>query len=195
MFLTITSVPLLSSGKWPPLSVVALTAFFFVLTLEVAAGTLVPPCGRGVELCCGLWISLCDTDLLCRAESQESELSGSSPSEQEREQKMSPPRGRKGLPSRGSRQQAQLKHASEACQCWPSYVIWPWSIPADREREREESPSIMKRLNQEPRHFSVIAQLFTAIIKKECTVSLAIKSNDFRNVFMLTHLQASKWIN
>lgn len=44
----------------------------------------------------------CRGVLLCSAESQESELLGSSPSEQGLEQKMSPPRGRKGRPSRGS---------------------------------------------------------------------------------------------
>ncbi|KAK0145946.1 hypothetical protein N1851_015130 [Merluccius polli] len=78
--------------------------------------------------CCG--------DRLCRAESQESELLGSSPREQAREQKMRPPRGRKGRPSSASRQRAQQKQVSTACQCWPSYVIWPWSIPEDISSQR-----------------------------------------------------------
>lgn len=63
------------------------------------------------------------------AESQESELSASSPSEQALEQKMSPRRGRKGRPSRGRRQRAQQKQNSTACQRWPSYVIWLCPMP------------------------------------------------------------------
>lgn len=39
---------------------------------------------------------------------------------QAREQKIRPPRGRKGRPSRGRPQRLQQKQRSEACQCWPS---------------------------------------------------------------------------
>lgn len=104
-----------------------------VESLAVAVVRLLPSGGRRAELhsCCSWCTNLCEVGLHCRAESQESELLGSSPREQGREQKMSPPRGRKGLPSRGSRQRAQQKQASEACQCCPSYVICPWSIPAN----------------------------------------------------------------
>lgn len=103
-------------------------------SLAFAVVTLLLPSGgcRGeLRPCCCWCASLCKIGLHCRAESQESELLGSSPREQGREQKMSPPRGRKGLPSRGSLQRAQQKHASDACQCCPSYVICPWSIPAN----------------------------------------------------------------
>lgn len=82
--------------------------------------------------CCGFSVvpqRWCWGCLLCSAELWDSALLDSSPREQCLEQKISPPRGRKGRPSRGSWQRAQQKHDSTACQCWPSYIIWPWSIP------------------------------------------------------------------
>ncbi|TNN29514.1 hypothetical protein EYF80_060337 [Liparis tanakae] len=66
---------------------------------------------------------------LWKAESEESEPLGSSPRLQEREQKIWPCLGRKGRPSRERLQRAQPKQPSVACQCCPSYVIWPWSMP------------------------------------------------------------------
>lgn len=99
---------------------------------------LMPSSGCSGEPHCSLWcfsaVPYCLLwwgDLVCRAESQESELLGSSPREQDLEQKIRPLRGRKGRPRRGSWQRAQQKHESTACQCWPSYVIWPWSIPEE----------------------------------------------------------------
>lgn len=41
------------------------------------------------------------------------------------EQKMSPRRGKNGLPSSDVRHVWQQKQPSVACQCWPSWVIWP----------------------------------------------------------------------
>lgn len=98
----------------------------------------VPGCGWACSFASALaaWRTLGLERLLWKAESQESELLGSSPREQGREQKMRPPRGRKGLPSRGSWQWAQQKHASVACQCWPSYVIWPWSMPGGQTKQQ-----------------------------------------------------------
>lgn len=51
------------------------------------------------------------------------------PALQDREQKICPCFGKKGRPSRERLQWAQQKHSSVACQCCPSYVIWPWSMP------------------------------------------------------------------
>lgn len=99
---------------------------FFTGESFAVPGATTPSSGCRGEPHCDCWrFSVaqwrrCWGGWLCSAESHESELLGSSPSEQAREQKMRPPRGRKGRPSRGSRQRSQQKHASTACQCCPS---------------------------------------------------------------------------
>lgn len=60
---------------------------------------------------------------------EESDGVGGSPLEHAIEQYIAPFLGKKGLPNRLALHVWQAKHRSVACQCWPSWDIWPWSTP------------------------------------------------------------------
>lgn len=58
---------------------------------------------------------------------------------------MAPRLGRKGRPSRLPRHVLQQKHCSVACQCWPSWLIWPWSTPICSPHESQYSANMASK--------------------------------------------------